>query len=448
MAHSFRRAREERRPFDIEARIIRADGESRLVRALGRPETDDHGNLQGVFGVIRDITDERRMNDQLAHVDKMASLGSLAASIAHEVNNPLTYIHANAELLAMVAAGPHGEALSPHELESVITDVADGAQRIRKIIDDLRTFSHQRTGERSRVHLREVLEAALRLCSFHLRREALLDVAIDDGIPPVGADPNRLVQVATNLLVNASHAVAGAPHEDHRIELIAGPLALGEGAYFEVRDTGVGMSPSVLEAAFQPFFTTKPEGAGTGLGLSISRDIVEAAGGTIDVESTEGEGTTVRVSLPAAPTRTQTSVIPPSQRPFDLEADEPIRIFLVDDEVNVLRAYGRLLKQHDVATEHDPRAALRRLAAGDFDLVICDLTMPHLGGAELYRRLNAVRPDLTARFAFMTGNATVDGDVEALVQAGVPLFKKPLLGSDLEVLIARVAHPGFDGFIA
>lgn len=121
-------------------------------------------------------------------------------------------------------------------------------------------------------------------------------------------------------------------------------------------------------------------------------------------------------------------------------------MFVIDDEPAVLRAYARLLHEHKVETENDPRAALARLASTDFDLILCDLTMPALTGAELYRQLVRQRPKLAARFAFVTGNAVLDADVEDLLRLGVPLFKKPLVGPDLDVLIARVSHPSFKGF--
>jgi signal transduction histidine kinase len=248
---------------------------------------------RAVDGLVRDITDRKRMQDQVRRSERLASIGLLAAGVAHEVNNPLGYLMLNLERIrkALRAADPQRIA----EIEDAVPMAWDGATRVREIVRDLRTFSRPEREPAAPIDVRAaIVEACERATQETTRRLAIVRRLGD--VPEVLAVHSRLVQLFLNLLNNAAHAM---PEERKDGEVIVETLTDPSGhAVIEVRDFGHGMSSSVVDQVFDPFFTTTP--AGTGLGLAICHGIVTSLGGTIAVESVEGKGTTFRVVLPAA----------------------------------------------------------------------------------------------------------------------------------------------------
>jgi len=253
-----------------------------------------------VVATGRDVTDRKRMRDKLLMSDRMASLGTLAAGIAHEINNPLSYVTGNLEVVA--DALDRGDADSPgparDELRAALEEAREGAERVRKIVHGLRAFSRPERDERAPLPVQDVLEAAIRLTANEIRHRAELVREIGP-TPLVAADDGRLSQVFMNLLVNASHAIPEGAADSNRITVRTRTDEQGR-AVVEVEDTGRGMAPEVKAHAFDPFFTTRAVGAGSGLGLSICHGIVTGLGGEIAIESTEGRGCLIRVVLPPA----------------------------------------------------------------------------------------------------------------------------------------------------
>ncbi|MCP3138054.1 sensor histidine kinase [Pyxidicoccus xibeiensis] len=265
-------------------------------------------------GVSIDITDRKAMQAQLVVADRLAAVGTLAAGVAHEINNPLAFVLSNLSFLSGELQGVARE-LPPgriSEMEEVLREAVDGAHRVRHIVRDLRTFSRGDDEVATAVNVQAVLESAITMARGELKMRAQVVREYRD-VPLVEGNEGRFGQVFLNLLINAAQAIAPGHPEQNEVRLVLRHSA--DRVIIEVRDTGVGMAPEVRARIFDPFFTTKPVGEGTGLGLSICHGIVTGFGGEISVESEEGRGSTFRVSLPVA------------QR--SREASPPMRLHLV-----------------------------------------------------------------------------------------------------------------------
>ncbi|WP_240358192.1 ATP-binding protein [Myxococcus vastator] len=265
-------------------------------------------------GVAVDVTDRKAMQAQLVVSDRLAAVGTLAAGVAHEINNPLAFVLSNlsflaGELHALARELPSGRM---GELEEVLREATDGAHRVRQIVRDLRTFSRGDDEVATAVNVQAVLESAITLARSELKQRAQL-VRDYREVPLVEGNEGRFGQVFLNLLINAAQAIPLGRSEQHEVRLTL--RKAGDRVVIEVRDTGVGMPPEVRARIFDPFFTTKPVGEGTGLGLSICHGIVTGFGGDISVESEEGRGSTFRVSLPVAQ-RAKEPVAPPLRMPL------------------------------------------------------------------------------------------------------------------------------------
>lgn len=248
---------------------------------------DDTGAPIGQVVTVRNLTEERRIEEQLRQSEKLAALGELVAGVAHELNNPLAGISAFAQLLL---EDPLGE--EQHESVRLIKREAD---RAVNVIRDLLLFSRKSGPSESLVDLNEMVELTLRLRGYGLRSAGIdVRVELDASLPRVPGDPQRLQQVLLNLVVNAEHAL----HRSDVKRLVVKTSQSAAGATVTISDSGTGMDEETRTRIFEPFFTTKPPGEGTGLGLSVSYGIVRAHRGSIEVESSPGLGTTFRIELP------------------------------------------------------------------------------------------------------------------------------------------------------
>ncbi|MBX5482404.1 MAG: response regulator [Myxococcaceae bacterium] len=249
----------------------------------------------------RALVQDHRYMPTLIHADRMATLGRMTAGLAHELNNPLTFLTGHLELaqmsvdaLRMMGLAQASEHLE--KLSSSLHDAQTGAERIRALIGELRTFSRTSSGDNQRVDVHKAVEGALALCAHELKLRTRVARNYKAQQSAIG-DHGRLMQVVINLLVNAAQALT----RDFASNLVTISTWDTEGGVVvEIRDNGSGIPEEHLPRLFEPFFTTKPQGVGTGLGLSICRSIVEGAGGRIEVESRVGEGSAFRVHLRAA----------------------------------------------------------------------------------------------------------------------------------------------------
>jgi signal transduction histidine kinase/CheY-like chemotaxis protein len=378
--------------------------------------------------------------DNLVRSERLAGLGRLSASIGHEINNPLSYVIGNLNYVCDELADEQSvrqDAL----IESAIRDALGGAERIRKIVGELRAFNLSSDPDTRRVvDVIEVLEAATQLARGEIRHRAHLerDYSV---IPKVMADPTKLAQVFVNVLVNAAQAM---PEErtargEARITLRTRVGSDGRVA-IEIADTGVGIEEDVRQRLFEPFFTTKADDRGTGLGLFVSLGIVTGFGGNIEVDSRLGQGTTVRIVLPPW----QGAEPEPEALPrCSLRTLKKRRLLVVDDDVLVARTLARQLSGHHVEVVSSGQAALERLTTSGhgFDLVFCDLMMPDMTGMDVYEAVEATLPDLAERFVFVSGGGVTERSRRFLERHAERVLPKPIDSRQLcEVLERTIRH--------
>ena len=382
-----------------------SEGEWELRRSGGGSLIiESHSTSQIVPGrhlsVLRDVTEVKKLRALLEVAGRMASLGTLAAGMAHEINNPLTVVLANAHLAARtVTAVAAGHASSLEQAVEALRDLVDASDRIRLIVRDLRVFSRVDELDKAPVDVRRPIEAALRMAWAEIRHRAQVVKHFED-VPSVDANEARLGQVFTNLLINAAQAMPEGEASRHHIRI---GVAVHDGnVVVRIDDTGAGIPPEVLPRVFEPFFTTKPFGVGTGLGLSICHGIVTSIGGQLTVTSRVGVGTTVTVTLP--PGKLAVVASPPPAR---VAPSRRGRVLVVDDDQMVLRTMVAALDEdHDVTAMTSGREVLARVAGGErFDVILCDLMMPDLTGMDLHAALASIAPEQAHRIVFVTGGA-------------------------------------------
>ena len=377
----------------------------RVLRMSAVPRVDDQGSVIGAICTLFDVSERARLQRDLIQSDRMACVGTLAAGVAHEINNPLAYILANVAFVAeetpamlRTTLGP-GAAASPRmqEIVRALSDAREGAERIRRVVSELKAFAQAEDDVRQRVDVRQCLEGACQVAETEIRHRARL-VKTFAPVPAVLASEGRLRQLFLNLLMNAAQAVDEAATSLHEIR-VSTSVASGGEVVVEVSDTGLGIAAAALPRVFDPFFALRATSATTGFGLATCESIATALGGRIVVESELGKGTVFRVLLPP---HLETTTIPPRAR-----RTRRGRILVIDDELAVTDSIKRVLgKDHDVTIALRAADALTLLAGADeFDLVLCDVMMPEMGGLELYAKISEVRPELLPRLAFMTGGA-------------------------------------------
>jgi PAS domain S-box-containing protein len=427
--------------YQQQYRTLRPDGTVRWVSAHGIArfaEVDGVRRPVRLAGTLLDVTEVKAVQEQLMQSDRLASVGLLAAGVAHEVNNPLAYLSAALDFLHDHAAELDARPELRADLVQALEDARDGARRVRHVVRDLGTFSGMRDERLSRVELPPILESAMHLAENEIRYRARLVRELGPA-PAVMANEARLGQVALNLLINAAQALPEGRSEEQEIRVVVATDPRGR-AVFEVRDTGGGVPPDVTGKIFDPFFTTKPQGVGTGLGLSICRGIVVGLGGEIVHEPRPGGGSIFRVSLPPAPSET------PAPRPAASAAGAARRgrVLVVDDEPAVASAIRRALAAgHDVVTCGSAEEALAAFRRGErFDAILCDLMMPGMTGMDLHEALAQLVPEQASRMVVLTGGAFTDLARAFLARVPLPRCEKPFDSAELRALVADVVARG------
>jgi len=423
--------------FEAEFRTRLPVGERWIRFRAGATERGPDGRARRLTGVLSDITEWRAMQSQLDRSERMASLGTLAAGVAHEINNPLTYVVSNLEILEQSLARERPE------LAEAARQAREGTERVREVVRGLRSFTRGGT-TRGPVDVGAELQAAVRIARNEIQHRAALEVDIGP-MPPVDARGRELGQVFLNLLVNAGQALPDDPSRRGRVRVSAGTDAEGR-ARIEIQDDGSGIPAEVLPRIFDPFFTTKPVGVGTGLGLAIAHNVVTAAGGTIEVESQVGMGSTFRVLLPSA----SAPAVPPPERsqgtplPVRPGAESSAPVLVVDDEPLVARSIGRALQREGpVVLVGSAEEARGLFEAGErFRAVVCDLMMPGMTGMDLFEWVEGRDPALAARFVFITGGAFTHRARSFLDRTGAPCVDKPFEASKLREAVQRAASAG------
>jgi PAS domain S-box-containing protein len=376
-------------------------GEVRHFHSSLSPLRGPTGRVTGLVGVSHEVTEQKLLQAQLMVSDRMASVGMLAAGVAHEINNPLSSVVANLELVVREVdeCMARGHALA--EMRAELKDATDGAERVSGIVRDLKIFSRTEDPEElGPVSAEAVMESSLRMAWNEIRHRARL-VRRFTAVPMVQANESRLGQVFLNLVVNAAQALPDGQAERHEIRVGTAVDAAGR-VVVQVGDTGPGIPPEIRRHLFSPFFTTKPAGVGTGLGLAICQRLVTGFGGEITVVTGE-QGTTFSIALPRA---TGLPVAPTAPAP-STPAVRRGRVLVVDDEPMITTTVRRILsRHHDVTTANGGREALALLAQSPgYDVILCDLMMPEMTGMELYAELRRTMPQEADRTVFLSGGA-------------------------------------------
>ncbi len=391
-------------------------------------------NLAFGIAALRGRAARDKMTAQLMLADRMVSVGTLAAGVAHEINNPLAYLTAALDFLDREIEGI-GQKLPAGRLDEVsqaLAEAREGAGRVKHVVRDLKTFSRVEEERRSRIDLRPVIESSINMAFNEIKYRARL-VKDYGRTPPVLANEARLGQVFLNLLINAAQAIPEGHSDEKEIRVVTRTDALGR-AVVEVRDTGSGIPSDVVERIFDPFFTTKPAGVGTGLGLSICRNIVTALGGEIVVESRVNEGTVFRVLLPAAPAPADDEA---SSRPAPQKQGRRGRVLVIDDEPGICTAVRRVLApEHDVIALTSAPEALERITRGErFDVILCDLMMPKMTGMDLFAEIATLAPEQSERMVLLTGGAFTSRASQFLDQVPNARVEKPFDPASLLALV-------------
>jgi two-component system cell cycle sensor histidine kinase/response regulator CckA len=430
-------------PVEVQAR--HRDG-TLLTLELLRPQVVVFGGAPAGLAVARDVRERVRMQEQLILSDRLASLGVLAASVAHEINNPLA-----CALGGLESASSALEGQTIRGLNETLEVVREGMDRVRRIVRDLRMLGQSDDARVVAVDPNAALESTLTLVAKRLAGRARIERDYQT-VPPVRANQARLGQVLLNILLNAIDAIPEGAHADNVIRLATGWNAEGQ-VFLEISDSGQGIPPDVLGHIFDPFFTTKATGQGTGLGLTICHRIVNDLGGKISATSALGVGTTLRVALPVMDALTpstdgeegQTSDgVPLPPVPYAAGAKEERRwsqtprVLLVDDEKRLLDVLRMALASYEVTTASSVEEALGRIAEEAYDVVVSDVTMPGRGGVDLFAEVEQAKPLLRDRFVFMTGGPHRQGTRDQIASSHRPCLEKPFHGEELIQVIETV----------
>ncbi len=417
-----RRVQHSGHPFNCEDSSVGGD-RTRYTMQTIFPVPDSDGGPPRIGGVLVDVTAQRqaeaelkRSREALHQSEKMTALGSLLAGVAHELNNPLAVVVANALLLEEDASR------TPYGADA--RRIRHAAERCAKIVQTFLAMARQKRPERAEVDLNDVVQGALDLAAYGLRTAGIaVEAHLEPRLPGLHADANQLHQVVANLLINAQQAMLERP-EPRRLT-IKTRFGTADAVELDVVDTGPGVPAELRHRIFEPFFTTKPQGSGTGIGLAFSLGLVEAHGGTLVLAQSSQDGSCFRLRLPIArhgPVREADT----TARPVPASRGRKSAL-VIDDESEIAEALRRILRRegYDATIADSGISARSALRAGSFDVILSDLRMPGMDGQTFYGWLQAERPELVGQVAFMTGDTLSSNTVKFLHDASRPVIEKP-----------------------
>ena len=372
---------------------------------------------------LRNVTERRRAEVRATAGDRLSSVGRLAAGVAHEINNPLTYVVLNLEMLKEDVDGlPPMPRMSHYGgMQQKLDDAITGANRVSEIIQQLRLYAHQRDDGVASGAVAEAVMLATQLATFAISGSIDVDVDIPDGLPKVAMGIGQLSQVLLNLCINGGDAMEEAEQVDGRISISA--FAEDLGVLVKVVDNGPGIPAAIRESVFRPFFTTKEPGKGTGMGLSISRGLIHAAGGSLHLQDTP-RGASFEIFLPYAAEGIRVDETPT----MEVSLQGRRQLLIVDDEPALGRALAsRLRKTFFVTVAHDGAEARGMFEEGFRpDAILCDIEMPRMDGPTLIEWLGEFDPELQSRVVVMTGGTLDPLRTAWAEREGRPVMSKPL----------------------
>lgn len=413
----------------FEERFVTSDGRTLLgeVRALRLM----HDGFPMNMAIIRDLTARRELEQQLLTADRLSSLGTLAAGVGHEINNPLTYITSNIALA-------RGDAES-EEMREMLDDAYEGVRRVARIVEGLSTFARRRRTSDTRIDLAKAIDTSVELVRHQIRHVARIELDIPDALPEVAGTQDDIIQVLVNVLINAGHAIEAAPKRDHAVSV----SVTHDETHVRlcVDDTGCGIKPEDQKRLLEPFFTTKPVGKGTGLGLSICHGIIEGMHGRLTIEGRE-VGAQVAIQLPLrAPARAEDAEVPTTTTLMPPPPRHGLNVLVVDDDPMVRRSLRRALKQQVVTLADDGENGLDACAHATFDLILCDVMMPGISGTEFLQRLTQRDPAQAERVILITGGVFTAEERARIDALGARVLQKPISPAQLACSLAQTQGP-------
>ncbi|MGD0355281.1 MAG: PAS domain S-box protein [Dehalococcoidia bacterium] len=400
--------------------IVKGDGSRRIIGVSVSPLRDATGNITGIRGITRDITDRMKMEQQLLMAGKLASIGELAAGVAHEINNPLTAIMGYAQLLAARDDIPE-----PIKLD--LDKIFNQSQRAARIVQNLLTFARSYALEKEIIDINDLILKSLELRSYE-HKVGNIEIVVDlqPGLPGISADENQIQQVLLNIIINAEHAISSKKREG-KIKVTTG--LEGSMVKITLADDGPGIPREMLERLFDPFFTTKEVGQGTGLGLSVCHGIVTKHGGCIYADSVEGQGAVFTVELPASregKTKDPGEPIKSEKDAPNVEASK--RVLVVDDETVIRDILIRILseKGYEVESAASGTEGLDKIVNSKYDVYVLDIKMPGVDGRDMYEAISKNFPQFIDRVIFITGDTITRSTLDFLETTGRKYLSKPL----------------------
>lgn len=425
---------------DFEMKLRRLDG-SEFWAAVSARLISYQDDEVIVYSII-DLTERRaveteiaRQREALHQSEKLNALGGLLAGVAHELNNPLSVVVGQSQLLEETVEDP-----SIRQRAAVI---GKSANRCSRIIKTFLAMARQSAPERKDVDINDVIWSALDVMGYALRSaDVELSCELADDPPPVWGDADQLTQVAMNLIVNAEQAMVSqaAPR---KLSLTTMYDLESDEVCIAVQDSGPGIPAELRKRIFEPFFTTKDVGAGTGIGLAVSRGIVEAHKGEITLESAPDQGACFTIRLPSSQRARRDAEAPKQPAPVSVAA----RVLIVDDEPEVVTMLSDILAVdgHDVAVAASGNAALKLTREFEFDAILSDIRMPDLDGPGFYEALRQEAPQTVGRLAFITGDALGQSVQHFLSETGARCLEKPFSPDEIRQLVADIVAKTYAG---
>ena len=425
---------------DYETRLCKVDG-TEFWGAMSARLISYQDDEVIVYSII-DLTERRvveaeiaRQREALHQSEKLNALGGLLAGVAHELNNPLSVVVGQSQLLEETVEDP--------AIRQRAAVIGKSANRCSRIIKTFLAMARQSAPERRDVDINDVIWSALDVMGYALRSaDVELACELAEDPPPVWGDADQLTQVAMNLIVNAEQAMASqaAPR---KLSLSTLYDAETDEVCITVTDNGPGIPPELQKRIFEPFFTTKDVGAGTGIGLAVSRGIVEAHKGEIKLNSAPDAGACFTVRLPSSQ-RARRDAEAPKQ---PAQASIAAKVLIVDDEPEVVSMLSDILAAdgHDVAVAASGNAALKLTREFAFDAILSDIRMPDLDGPGLYEALRQEAPQMVERLAFITGDSLGQSVQQFLTETGARCLEKPFSPDEIRQLVAEIVAKAYAG---